>query len=448
MDNILNKIGDTVIFKTVPLWNLQTLTSYSNTITGLTATRTVSKFFRYSFDGVVFTDWKEDADVNLVSEISPQIVSNTQTLIIQVMFQRDGTDTAGEISIDGINLNGTYFTDYPDYTASNQTELGEFVYDDIDVFNLMVNLTEKMYGEGIVPVYLERQENHDDIYTDKDYIDFWSTMAKTFAVIFKYSIKFTVIYWRKELLSEFLKQRTFMFCDCSNILLLQHLAKNYYDEIRQRGTQEIFRPKGYEYPTGNRYKYQLFSGFLISKANPIWIDDIKYIEPDEVPFGWTFDVDGSIVAPDVNSYRVETCDNTSIGVIDENFDFSIIDTLPRINATTKALIQPTHFSNITKKINGEYLRLICYCANCDEFMFNYVNRKDRGWNIGNSSPMYTGLRNHRNTSILKGYENFSEEVWDLSYYPIIGSGIPIETNLIEWSDGNLLNYGSGNIPYA
>lgn len=444
--NKLNKIGDTVVFRTVPLWNLQSLSSFTPNLIGVTATRTVITRWRFSLNGINYTEWVEGDLISMLATINDNLTTLKHSLIIDIEYERSGTDTTGQVVINSIEFNGVYSNQIPDYSASMDTELGDYVYDDINVFNLMINLTQKIYDLGIIPVYIERGENPNDLYNDKDYVDFWSSVAQMYAVLFEYSIKFTIIYWRKELLCEFLKQKTLQFCGCNDIVLLQQLAKNYYDEIRQRGTVEIFRRKDYEYPMGARNKYEL-DNFLISRANPIWIDGVKYMEIDELPYGWVLYDDG-LSAPDLNHYQIQVADNSGIGIIDSDFDYSIIDELLRITIDSIVVQPPTHFSGVIRKYHGEYLRLICYCMNCDEFIYNLVNKKDRGWNIGNSSPLYKGLRNHRNTTLLKGYENFTDEVWDLSYYPIIGEGVNLDTNYIAHSNDGLINHGDGNIPYT
>ena len=434
INNRLNNIGDVLYFKTTPLWNLVSITSYADTINNITGTRTVDRQYRYSLDGVVYSDWYSTGigftQINLE-------LNSKQTLVVEFRIERTGTDNTGYLEVVSINLNGTYSSNVPSYPIGNDTIIKDYLNADVDVFNLMCNITQKMYEYGIVPVYMERQEISNDLHVDEDYIDFWQSIVHLYASMYKYGIQFTVIYWRKELLCEFLKQRTIQFCDCSDIVLLQKLAKNYYDEIRQRGTIEIFRMKDIEYPIGRRYKWSTSivpSGFILSPANPIYIDDVKYNEIDELPFGWIM-LNGCLVAPDLNYYKIEIIDNSVLSslVIDPEFNYDILDTLPRILCNIKTLLQPTHFSEIKRTYHGEYLRMICFCMNCDEFMFNVVNKQNRGWNINNSSPMYRGLRAHQNTSIIKGYENFSNEVWDLSYYPIIGSGISLESFLLLWN---------------
>lgn len=70
-----------------------------------------------------------------------------------------------------------------------------------------------------------------------------------------------------------------------------------------------------------------------------------------------------------------------------------------------------------KLIDGELLRLICYEVT-DEFIFNLCKNEKIGWNIGNSSPLYSGMSNQNGAN--KAYED-TEDILDLSKYPLVNS---------------------------
>jgi hypothetical protein len=229
-----------------------------------------------------------------------------------------------------------------------------------------------------------------------------------------------VVYWRREYLSEFLRQKGIYFADADNIIELQLLAQNYYDEIRQRGTPEIFRKAGFEYKFGERYAYPIPDNFYISPSTPIVIDGISYSFEDELPFGWVIR-DNILVSPDKNFHEIIFTGVDGSGVVvagdyndDYNDDFLIDLTVDQ----NKIIVPAGGASGVYKKNHGEYLRLICYNPKFDEFIYNQLNLKDFGWNIGNSSPCYQGLRIQRNKTILKGYEETADFV-DLDNYPIL-----------------------------
>ena len=413
VDNTLNAIGDTVIFTTIPIFNLQTLAAYVPTITGITGTRTLQTQFCFSLDGIVYTDW---ADIStIVTAVNVELPAQ-QVLYIQLKYTRTGTDATGSIVIVSIDLTGTYISTAGNYPVGMNSIYSDLVYDNVDVFNNMVNLVQKIYSEGILPVYIDRNDKANDIHNDEDFIAFWSSIAQFFSIFYVDAVKFTIVYWRLDLLEEWLTQKNVIFAPGSSIVLLQHLAKNYYDEMRQRGTIEIFREENYQYPMGNRNVYVFPVGFVQSQANPIIINDQLYNEINQLPFGWTWS-GNTLYAPDINYYAVQYVNWVVPPVITGYFDYSVICGEPRITILPTSVLTPTLESGVFRKHDGEYLRLIAYSKDYDEFMFLLRQVQNRGWNLGNSSPLYRGLRHIKNNTIIKGYETYSEEVYDLARYP-------------------------------
>ena len=72
--------------------------------------------------------------------------------------------------------------------------------------------------------------------------------------------------------------------------------------------------------------------------------------------------------------------------------------------------------NENRPVDGELLRLICFNADCDEFIFDVSSATSIGWKLGNSSPLYKGI----NSKLIKGYED-TESAQDISNYPLLGS---------------------------
>lgn len=455
-DNELTEKGDVLIFKTIPIFNLQNLSGVVFNTTGETLNRYFSYKFSFSVDGIVYTDWIDYNSLpDLLNAINP-ILNNKTVLTVKFWCERSGSDLTGSLILDGIDLNGVYLPYTPDFQNSLKSIFEEQKYDDVDVWNYMVNLSQKIYESGILPTYIERNEKPNNIKEDEDFIAYWTSIAQFFALNYIYSIKFTIIFWRKELLCEYLKQRNVIFCECSDIITLQTIAKNLFDEFRQRGTIEIFKTKDYEYPIGYRKIFQLPVGFVIQPSNPIWINGIKYTEFQDLPFG--VQIDGlQLIMYDINYYLVQIADwGLTPPIITADYE-DIVDTLPKITIISTTQKTPTQKSKIFRKYNGEYLRLICFCNKCDWFCFNLINKQNRGWNIRNASPLYKGLRQHNNITLITGYENYSAEVWDLDRYPILDLASttpppPTETFLIKTSNTDLLDANEPNtilthVPY-
>jgi len=435
--------GDVILFESTPIWGFdRDFVTFSDSITGQLAERYFNKQFRYSFDGgIVYMDWMDLSDVNL-SQINvewnkinggavTQARDERSDLKMQFKYTRAGETVGGNLKLNSLTINGTAVARDFEFKAVSNTIFADIINNNIDVFNMTLNIVEKMYEQGIIPEYLDRKKDEKTtLVEDKDYIDFWKTIAEFYVVIFTYVLRFTKIYWTRELLCEYLAQKGIIFCKCADIIEMQQIAQNFYDEIRQRGTTEIFYPKNHEYPAGNRFAYTAPSPFYLMPSSPIMIDGIKYTEFDELPYGWLMISDDSaplyqLISPDTNYHQVLFCD--------------ILTGQISIQPSSKVLLQPTEYSSIFKAYNGEYLRLICYNDNCDEFIFNQVNIKDFGWNVGNSSPLYRGLDDQYG-SIVKAYEKV-KDFTIIGKYPWFGIyDIVIDTDplctppiIIRWS---------------
>lgn len=434
--NTLSKVGQQCTFATLPLYNANAVTTYSETLVGIVpVTKDVTREFRFTLDGIVFSEYYTLTNLNLTTIINP-LISQKKILVIEMLYTRIGTDTSGTIVISSAGINTTSYSTDLEYPVASNTVFGEFIKPNVDhdIYDLVVNLSKKMYDLGIVPSFMTRNEENNNLTIDEDYIVFWQSIAHLFASMYEYAKKFTNVFSDKELLCNYLTQKTMQFCDCSELGDLQSFAMAFFDEIRQRGTIEIFRPKYYEYPLGYRNVYMLGITGVLSNY-PIYIDGVRYTDAARLPFGWLYNqTTGALTSVDINYHLIEVPDSIPY-TITADFDYNLIDDLPRTAIPIDSTLDPTHNTDVTRKYHGEYLRLICYSLTCDEFMFNLVNKQNMGWNIGNSSPLWKGLRQHQNNTIIKGYETFSEDVWDLSYYPIIGSGLTTNSFLIKHDGG-------------
>jgi len=109
------------------------------------------------------------------------------------------------------------------------------------------NLLKKLYFRGIIPRYITRGDNRDEL-VDSDYLSLFSSIAKFFALIIRFSKRFENFNTDLELMKENVRQNN-LFFDESNITLedLQYLSSHLYDEIRKRGTSLIFKSLGEKY---------------------------------------------------------------------------------------------------------------------------------------------------------------------------------------------------------
>lgn len=438
-DNICTQIGDILYFESNPIWGMiRQFSTVTDEIDGETSNRYFQKKFRYSYDGgIVFSDWKDLTDIEISNVFEDWLNQNENYLSasfdeqsdlkFQFSYERVGNDNTGELVLNAVKIDGRYLPRDLQFKTINNTIFSDIINNNIDIFNMSMNLVNKMYETGIIPEYIDRKkEDQPSLLEDRDYIDLWKTVAEFYVMIFTYALRFSNIYWKRDLLCEYLQQKGIFICDCRDIIEMQKISQNFYDEVRLRGTVEIFRPKGYQYFIGKRQANIAPLDYDISPMNFVVIDGIKYKESHELPYGWVFipqdnvtdpPKNARLIAPDMNYHHVLFNINN-----DNNED---IEYSPLYLTT----IEPTERSQIFKEFNGEYLRLICYSNKCDEFIYNKVNIKDFGWNIYNASPMYKGLDDQYGT-IVKAYEVI-KDFKDLTKYPWFGAPPNIGTEVLQ-----------------
>src|SRR5690606_22804247 len=112
-----------------------------------------------------------------------------------------------------------------------------------EVLAWCVNVTEKLYKQGIVPKFVTRGDESNINGIDRDYIDFWRAVACFFAYIVVFARQFEKFRENDQLLSQFLEQRGVFFCDDASSADKNYLVEYYFDEIRQRGTSQIYKTK-------------------------------------------------------------------------------------------------------------------------------------------------------------------------------------------------------------
>ena len=245
-DNILNAIGDVLLIDVTPqITGRVHLTDFSDVVEGVTITRTVHKEFRISPDGVFWNDWKDLTPVNLASK--DYIVDSSLT--IQLRYTRTGSDDTGVIEFKSINFMGS--REAIQFVAPTiNSSIFANIIGTPEMKALEENIFKKLYYRGIVPNYIRRAENSDEN-EDRDYIDLFFSVARFYSMFIRFFKRFENFKNDFDLMREQVRQYGIYF-DEANITLedLQYLTQNLYDQIRQRGTEMIFKRKGYLLPNG------------------------------------------------------------------------------------------------------------------------------------------------------------------------------------------------------
>lgn len=278
-DNILNAIGDVMLIDVTPqITGKVLLTDFSDVVDGVTNTRTVQKEFRISLDGVFWNDWQELTAANLSSE--EYVVDSSLT--IQLRYTRTGSDSTGVIEFKSIDFMGS--REAIQFVAPT---ISSSIFADIigtpEMKALEENIFKKLYYRGIVPNYIPRAENSDEK-EDKDYIDLFFSVARFYSMFIRFFKRFENFQDDFDLMREQVRQYGIYF-DEANITLedLQYLAQNLYDQIRQRGTEMIFKRKGYLLPNGETLQ---IDGEFIRLVRSKVSDELLYENIPLEKVGW------------------------------------------------------------------------------------------------------------------------------------------------------------------
>ncbi len=240
IQNIATEDGDVLIIQTnVPVIGLSALIGYVDDTDNEDSSTFFLKKFRYSIDGVNYSDY-----INLtVDNLLSVSVEPSDTFIIEYLYQRVGD--GGSILFNSVTLEGIFEQIECGAEFSNSIFSNYIGCYDLCSLNWSINVLEKLYTKGILPSYIERGRSNSTT-EDKDFIDFWRSVTHYFAYYVCLARYFKDFHLDEVILFEFLIQRGLYICKDEEYENLLYLSKNYYDEIRQRGTINIIRRELFE----------------------------------------------------------------------------------------------------------------------------------------------------------------------------------------------------------
>lgn len=273
IENRVTEIGDVLYIKVeTPIIGLSILTDYVDNLGGVTLTRYFDKFFRYSRDGVIYTEWIVLNNTNLNTiNINP-----TDTFIIEYKYQRAGTDVTGDLSFSNITLHADQNDLTCGITYQDSIFSQFFSCSDIEILLWSINVLEKTYKRGVLPDFIERGKEPS---TDTDFIVFWRSITTFFAYIVVYARKFQNYSLNKDLLLDNLRQRGLFIQQDASLQDLVELKKHFYKEFSKRGTLSMIKDKGevlrlVEKTRDDEFIFALIDtrsrGWCLNNSSPLW----------------------------------------------------------------------------------------------------------------------------------------------------------------------------------
>lgn len=237
--NDVTAIGDVFIVKSnTPIMGVTTVSGYTDELLGVTGTRFFTKEFKYSTNGITYSDWLELSDAVLQNTF----IAETDIFAIQYRYTRVGTDTTGILTFISISLLGE-IVEVPNPKIFTDLYFNKFFnYNDSSVLNWSLNVLDKLYKRGIIANYMDRGEVTNE--EDDDYLALFGALTHFFAILVRYAREFRDFTLNESLLFEYLKQKNIFLCDDISLSDLQDILSNLYLNFLERGTNVITKATG------------------------------------------------------------------------------------------------------------------------------------------------------------------------------------------------------------
>lgn len=231
MNNIATKIGEKLLIKSqVIVGDYINITSYSDRTSGEGSDKFFKKFFRYSLDGVNYSEYEELDDKN-ISKINGK---TSDLIIFEFIYERAGKSDKGALEFLDIKLNGNVDYQIVQNKATLDSIFNDIVKNNFYSLKIRNNVLNKLFSTGIIPKFIDREGD------GNDFISLWGAVSIFFSYFSAFSENLEKLLYNKKNLSEYLIQNNICI-DSKNELYesMYYICTNMYDEIRRRGTVKV-----------------------------------------------------------------------------------------------------------------------------------------------------------------------------------------------------------------
>jgi hypothetical protein len=263
--------GNSLILRTNPTVGLIALTALTDNATPDTVDATFEKTFRYSTNGVVFSQWMP----LILPNITGITLSEKKVFVAEINYTKHENPGANYLDVTEVQITATDGAPFdPKIYFDNSLFKRYFDSNDVDVLNWYVNVLEKLYDKGLLPNFLDRL---DDFQKPDDFLALWGSVSKFFAFYVKLARVFSRFYENDDLIRDFLKQRGLNTSPEDTLEQLQKILETYYFEMAKRGTDRITSDGVSPDPDGELLR-------LIHYQESI--DEFLYLPYRKHHFGW------------------------------------------------------------------------------------------------------------------------------------------------------------------
>lgn len=242
INNTVSLEGESLVFSNkLFTTDILTINGYTDDVVGATGSEYFNKFFRYTTDGVVWSEWRVLNESNLQAIV----INRKYDFTIEYKYTKTGAGstvltwnwTSLNITLNntpcGVVYKDSFFNTLLDSCNSS------------NVLNWSVNVLNKLYHPGIVPKALERGSEENINEEDRDYIDLWRSITHFFSMIVNYGRELENLPNNQELLRQYLEGKGIYVRPNETLEDLQFIMKNRLKQVRERGSLLIIEPKKY-----------------------------------------------------------------------------------------------------------------------------------------------------------------------------------------------------------
>jgi|GEM_PF-2141258 len=234
---ILREEGNSIILTCPPAVGLLGISSFADATAGEDESNYFEKFFRYTTNGIEYTEWQPLKLENLTG----LTFSGDDAVVFELRYNRRLRDPEATLVLNGASLEPSGAAPLKPTPAFDQSIFARYfgAYDP-EVVSWYLNVLQKLYEKGIVPAYIDRTNEENG---NQDFIDFWESVAHFVSFLVIYARKFQHFYETDFLLADFISQRGLAVSDAATLPEMTELMEHFYHQVARRGTKHIYDKK-------------------------------------------------------------------------------------------------------------------------------------------------------------------------------------------------------------
>lgn len=234
-NNSLSEIGDVLYINAQAVLNAEVkITSFIDYTFGETSDRFFIKKFKYSIDGVNYSNLM-DLNIENLKQVNGFVYG---FIYFEFRYERSGTDSSGILEFNNIELNGNLLLQIIENTTTIDSIFNKLSENDFFTLAIRNNILRKIYNAGILPKFIDRGFE----VNDKDFVSLWGAICIFLSYHSAFAEQFDKIIFYKNTLIEYLKQSNIQINEKE--IKYQHLyyiVTNFLEEIRKRGTIQTIK---------------------------------------------------------------------------------------------------------------------------------------------------------------------------------------------------------------